>query len=386
MTKRSVPTFRLLAITAAISWFGAANSLAAEEKTPIKVGAVSSAAVFPDSINGVKAYFNMINSSGGIRNRKLVLIEADDKGDPAAAKEAARRLVEDEGIVANVGSASVMECSVNADYYVRNGVTSIQGIGVDPACFDSPNISPVNTGPFIGLATALQFASDVLKRDKICVVTFHGPGMADVYDRVIAKWSAVSRKKLVLVDHNFQLDDDPTPFVLKTKRAGCQAVVFTGIEPMIIAWVKAARLKRIEDIDWIFLTPAYTDGVAKALGPLGNGIYAMSEFEPWSNQSLGVWRHIMARSKVPVTSFSEGGYLAAEVFVNALRSIRGEINRESVTQAMKKLRHYNTPLAGTPYSFGPGDRHNSNRATLAMRLDDGRWSIAHKQWIVFPAE
>jgi branched-chain amino acid transport system substrate-binding protein len=44
----------------------------------------------------------------------------------------------------------------------------VQGTGVDPACFSSSNISPVNTGPFQGITVSLQFASETIKRDKVC--------------------------------------------------------------------------------------------------------------------------------------------------------------------------------------------------------------------------
>lgn len=112
----------------------------------------------------------------------------------------------------------------------------------------------------------------------------------------------------------------------------------------------------------------------------------MSEFMPWSSRSLDLndWRDVMKRGKVPLTSFSQGGYLSAQIFVSVLRGIRGEIGRESVAQAFREMKLFDSPLIGTPYSFGTAQRHNPNRAILPMVLRDGQWRIAHPDWIVAP--
>jgi branched-chain amino acid transport system substrate-binding protein len=354
---------------------------------PIKVGAISSlttAAAFPDSARAVKAYFDVINAEGGVHGRKLVLIAEDDKGDPKVARDAARRLAEREDVVAHVGSASTMECSVNAEYYASRGLISIQGTGVDPACFGSPNVSPVNTGPYVGLWAALYFASDVLKRQKLCSVLMDIPGMGPGYEEAVASWKKHTRRSLTLHDPLYPPGAPAGPFIKKVLDAGCEAVVFLGLEPWVIDWVKAAR--DVKGIDWIFLTPAYTADVAKTLGADGEGIYAMSEFMPWSSRSLDLtdWRDTMKRGKVPLTSFSQGGYLAAQVFVSTLRGMRGEITRESVQRAFREFKGFDSPLIGTQYNFGAGAKHSSNRAIIPMVLRDGQWRVAHADWVIVP--
>ena len=138
---------------------GAQQDAKQAEKALIKVGAVSSIAVFPEATPAVRAYFDTVNAAGGIRGRKFQLIVEDDKGQPEAAARSARKLVEQDQVVANVGSASTLECAVNGPYYAERATVSIQGTGVDPTCFSSPNIAPVNTGPYGSLAVALKFLS-----------------------------------------------------------------------------------------------------------------------------------------------------------------------------------------------------------------------------------
>ena len=45
-----------------------------------------------------------------------------------------------------VGSTSLIECSVNKDYYAEQNYLIIAGVAQD--CFESPNFSAVNMGPY----------------------------------------------------------------------------------------------------------------------------------------------------------------------------------------------------------------------------------------------
>lgn len=153
-------TFKAAARLLSFAMLIAGTSVAGAQTTsapkgPIKVGAISSIAIFPEATAAVRAYFDTVNAAGGIRDRKLQLVVEDDKADPKLAALAARKLLETDEVVANIGSASALECSVNAPYYVEKNLVSVSGTGVDPACFDSPNISPVNTGPFLNVVLAL---------------------------------------------------------------------------------------------------------------------------------------------------------------------------------------------------------------------------------------
>jgi branched-chain amino acid transport system substrate-binding protein len=362
----------------------------AQDKPAIKVGAVSSlsgGAVFADSAAAVKAYFDRVNAQGGIQGRKIEFYSEDDKNDPGVASQAARRLVDDIGVVAHVGSASVLECSANAAYYVQKGVISVTGTGVDPLCFTTPNISAVNAGPFVDTANTLWYATNYMKKEKICFVGFQLPGLEAGYKEVIAAWEKHTGKKLHNYAYDFKGGDDPAPFVLRAKSQGCDAVVFTGVEPMVVAWMQAVSAQGLlKSISWLFLTPPYTAEVAKALGSKGDGLIAAGEFEPWSGNSnaLADWRNLLNANKIPLTSFGQGGYLAAEIFVNTLKGIKGEITRESVTAAFKNLKPYRTAIIGDPYTFGPGNAHNPNRSAKMMELRDGQWRLHYPGWIRYP--
>jgi len=102
----------------------------------IKVGAVSTI-TGPADFSGVpkaaKSTFDAVNAKGGIAGCKIDYAIADDKADPAAAAQAAHDLVDAKEVVALTGSASLLDCAVNSEFYVKKGISSIQGLGIDAA-------------------------------------------------------------------------------------------------------------------------------------------------------------------------------------------------------------------------------------------------------------
>ncbi len=359
--------------------------------TPIEIGNVSSltgTGTFPEASKAAKAVFDRLNECGGIGGRPINFHIEDDQGDPAVAAQVARRLVQQQKVVMNVGSASLLDCAVNSAYYTEQKIDSIQGTGVDPVCFGSPNISPVNTGPFTGVTVSLYYASEVLKKQKVCRVRlFDIPGFTAAFDAAATRWEKITGKKLTYMGAIGKSTDDVTPLMLQAKKSGCQAVVIDGVEPRALAVGKAVKTYGLGDITWIGLTSYYTDNVAKQIGPGGDGIYANAEFEPYTNTdspALADLRGLLEKNGIPLTSFAEGGYLAAVIAQHALLGIKGEVTRESVTAQLAALDDYRTPLIGSPYSFKTADKHAPNQSSKFVVLKNGKWTVAEGDWVTLP--
>lgn len=368
---------------------GATATEAAATGEPIVVGAVSSLtgpATFPESTAAAQAVFDRVNAEGGIQGRPIEYVVEDDGFDPGTASQAARRLVEAEGAVVLAGSASLLECGVNASYYQSQGIYSIQGTGIDPGCFTSSNISPVNTGPFLSNTVALFYASETLGAETVCFGAFDIPNYQEAYDHAIAEWTAVTSRELTYRDTTLALDGDLTPFMLALEDNGCDAAV---VQANDFHYVSMMRIRESQglDVQIVGLTSGYTRDVAEELGTTGNGLILASEFEPYTNAespALEDWRELMAAAEVPETSFAEGGYLAAQVLVDVLRGIEGQVTRESVTEALNALDSYESPLIGSPYAFGDAPQHSSNRSAKFVELQDGEWVVRSDDWVTLP--
>lgn len=358
---------------------------------PIAVGAVVSLtgpAVFPEASAGAAAYFESVNEHGGIAGRPIEYTTIDDGGDPAQAASAARSLVADTGVVALTGGASLLECAVNAAYYEEQDVRDIPGTGVDPGCFASANISPVNTGPYLGVTVSLYYLSEVRGIESLCYVQQSVPSFNDAFSAAADQWSTITGRELALPIQFFNPTDDVTPLVVNLRDAGCEAVFMSLTEAPLLAFMQALRLQGAgNSMVLMSQTSGFTDQVAQTLGDSGQGLMANSEFLPYNSAdpALDEWRSIMEADGVPLTSFAIGGYLAAKILVDTMSGIDGEVNRASVNAALLGLADYESLLLGNPYSFGEAKMHSANRSSKIVVLQDGVWSELTDEWISLPA-
>jgi len=359
------------------------------DTSPIVVGSVnalSGPATFPEASQAAKAVFDQVNKDGGIDGRKIQYQILDDKADPATAAAAAREIVESDNAVALVGSASLIDCQVNGQYYQQAGILSIQGTGVDQDCFQNPNISAVNVGPYGDTTMTLTYGSQVLGLKKICALVEITGNTGPAYKAAIAAWSQSTGKHLVLEDDTVPYGaSDYTPYIVKAKEAGCDAVYSNAVEPDGIGQLKAAAAQGWNDVTFLYLTSVYSEQFATAAAQVGKGVYVPAEFAPYTNANSAKnadWLKLMTADKIPLTSFAQGGYLAATYFVQVLKSIKGDITRDSVTKALHDMTPISNPMVGTPWTFGTADTHNSNRAGWPIKLlsGTGKWQLAAVDW------
>jgi branched-chain amino acid transport system substrate-binding protein len=75
-------------------------------------------------------------------------------------------------------------------------------------------------------------------------------------------------------------------------------------------------------------------------------------------------------------SFSQAGYIAGRVAVNAMLSIKNpdDINRNTVTAAIQNAK-YETDILCMPWYWGGADatEHNANHVTRTVTIHDGKW-------------
>ncbi|MDQ2697806.1 MAG: ABC transporter substrate-binding protein [Actinomycetota bacterium] len=380
----------VLSLTGCASSQPAAGGTDEPAGDPIPIGAIASLtgpAVFPEASSAAKAYFDVLNASGGIAGRPVEYIVQDDGGDPAKAAQAAKTLIEDDEVVLLGGAGSLLQCAVNAEYLAQQGVVDVPGTGVDPGCFASAAISPVNTGPYMGVTVSLFYLSEERGIDKICYVQQSVPAFNPAFEGAVAHWMEVTGKELAAPVQFVNPTDDLTPVVSTVRASGCEAVFFSLNEAPLVALLQAAVTQGLDDeVVFMSQTSGFTDGIATAVGASGQGLLANSEFLPYNSDSpeLDEWRTTMEAAGVPLTSFAQGGYLAAKIIADTLASIDGEITRESVTEAFHALTSFPTPWMGSDYAFGPGDTHASNTASMIVELKDGAWTTVTGEWVRLP--
>jgi branched-chain amino acid transport system substrate-binding protein len=110
---------------------------------PIKIGTLCScsgplAASLGQSLEVLKAWGSWTNSNGGINGHPVEVVAYDDGQNPATALSQAKKLVEEDGVMAIVGTMSLVSDSW-ASYVDEKGIPVVGGQPVDTGFFTDPN-------------------------------------------------------------------------------------------------------------------------------------------------------------------------------------------------------------------------------------------------------
>jgi branched-chain amino acid transport system substrate-binding protein len=357
---------------------------------PIQIGSVSTVTGPVDFSAGPKttaAYFDMLNESGGINGCQIAYEMADDRGDPLVATQAARNLIDNNEVVAMVGSASLLDCGVNAALYQRSNVLSVSGLGVDPVCYSSPSVAPVHPGPYALSTAMLYYASEELGAKNVCAFNYVIGGWREAMENALTDWEKITGGKLKVLDMTLPVQGDLTPYLIRARDEGCDAVFTNQVEPGIVQWINTADAQGISGIDWVFLASGYTEGVASALKDSPQPIYVGTEWEPYTlqNEANADWLNLVTKAGLAPSAFSQGGYLAGRVITDVIAGIDGEVTRDAVASALRKMDPVTYSIAAGPYLFGKGATDGPMRATKVVKLNAGAWEVVTPEWLDVPA-
>jgi branched-chain amino acid transport system substrate-binding protein len=369
------------------------KAAAAATGTPIVLGAVGSKTgtdIFPEPMVAAQLVFDEVNKAGGINGHPIQYLVEDDADTAEGAAAAAKRLVEDKKVLALVGGGSIVDCAANAKYYAEKKMFSMPGAA---ACSgDAATMSPVNTGPFLGAMMMWSYMVDVSKAEPLCIAGLNvglTPVFRDVFKPIWEKTTGHVIKSFITTEPN----EDLTNAVTKAKADGCKGILLAYTEPNYIAYFNIAKAQGLtgpsSGITYAMLTSGYSENVlAKIKDNGGEGALSNSEWGPYlgdddKSKDLADFKKLLNDNKVPLTSFGEGGYLAAKIMVEALKSVKGDYTQESVSAAMAATSYTNT-LFGQPFKFTPfvaGALGNTTSKVVAIK--GGKWSTV-SDWVYWP--
>lgn len=351
---------------------------------PIVVASIATMTFFPEGPPAAKAVFDDYNASGGFNGRPIEFKVFDDKADPSASQAAANDALKT-GAVALVGNSSVLDCAVNHTTWVKEGIVAIQAIGVDPFCFATPNIAPVNTGPWFDSFATLWDGSETMGFKKICgfSVVDDAAGAAAL-QQAVGAWEKSTGKKLAFMDGKLVRGQASYAGNLAAvSKDKCDSLFINETGPAVTAFLAEAAQQGIE-LPVLALTSTYSQDFADSLAGVYNAdVFVPAEFSPWSDEndaSNKTWRATMEKHNIGFTSFAQGGYLSAKAFIHILESVKGDVTRESFTAAAKGMTEANAfdtgGITGEKWIFGPGDAHQPNATAWPVKLEAGagKWT------------
>jgi branched-chain amino acid transport system substrate-binding protein len=335
------------------------------------------------------AYFEMINSRGGINGRRIELISRDDAYSPPKTVEQVRRLVESDEVFAmfsilGTGPNIAVQKYLNAKKVPQLFPSSGASRWNDPSKF------PWTTGAQPTYRTEGQiYANWILtnKPDaKIAVIT---PNEDAGRDYLAGFKEGLGEHVTQIVAEAVYESSDPTidSQIVKFKAAGAD-VVFNECTPKFAA----QTIRKIAELGWKpqIILPTVSNSVGAVLIPAGldnsigiiTGAYLKDPSDPhWADdEGMKDWKHWMQsynKGADPADGLYVSGYTLAQMMELVLRKAGDDLTRANIMRQLQSLKDVELPM------LLPGIRLNTSatRVTPITQLQMARFD--GKSWVVF---
>ena len=326
--------------------------------------------------DGVEVAFAEINDAGGVNGRKLQFIAEDDGYEPMRTIASARKLVEQDKVVALLAVTGTAPSAALLPF-----VTESKTPLLFPYAFAHALTAPLKRDVFttlpevrVQMMVLANYILQELKQTKVAAIyqndDFGQDAVAGLEERF--KGANVPLTKL-------PFDRGTTNFsgvVAQAKAAGVEHVVFLGI-PKDAALV----MREANNLGW---KPQFSGHNAlgdpqtfQLAGPLAEGAIAIAVMEPLDSDKPAVKAFLAAQQKykpnTKPTTYSMHGYQSGMIFAEILKRTGGKTDEASIVGALENMKNYDTGLMA-PLTFA-ADQHAGALSGAIMKAEGGKWKI-----------
>jgi len=338
---------------------------------PIKLGAIVTKQPGTDftGITGMaQAYFSCVNDNGGINGRPIQYIVESEQTNPQQVAALATKLIQDDRVLAIVGSTSLIDCTINHQTYEQAGFNVIVA-GVPFDCFSTPNIAPVNMGPYYSTLGATQYLVSAGAKTIVAAGANVPGGDHDISGAAaFARQSNVPAKGAYL--ENVPISD-ANAIALKLVQAagdgGGVVINFTPPEGLKILQA-AEQLGLIDRVKWAWSTPGNDASVVQALGTDWNGklgVNAELNLVDSTGPDNELYQKITKQyaPSIALGSFGQMGFVAADIITHTLLQLPADqLTQSGVNAAIRKIKDFKTDILCQPWYYGDLPYHVPNNA------------------------
>lgn len=388
----------LFAIMVAFSFGYAVNKATAEE--PIKIGAffdLSGPAAFIGTPTKLVAEMvvEKINKEGGINGRPLALVIGDTEGDPTRALMVAKRLVEQENVVALIGPTRTDTGMAVKKYLEEKQVPTVMTVGGDPVIWEG-EIGGKNFGTARWIFKSPQRSSVAVQKvyqylkakkvKKIALIT-----ASDGFGRDGKGWLSKLAPDYgleVVADESFGVRDaDMTTQLTKIKNTDAQVIICWTIGPagsIVAKNVKqlAITLPLIQchglpDPKYIELAGSASEGNVMP----STKLMAYSELPDSDPQKAVITEFVRLYNDVynfdkqfPINTHSGYAWDAIYIVANAMKKV-GTSNA-LLRDAIEQTKNY-VGVSGI-YNISPKDHNGLGTDSMVMvMIWKGQWNMVY---------
>jgi branched-chain amino acid transport system substrate-binding protein len=343
---------------------------------PITLGAIVTKQPGTDftGITGMaQAYFSCVNDNGGINGRPIKYITETEQTNPQQVAALASKLIDDDKVLAIVGSTSLIDCPVNHAFYEQKGFNVIVA-GVPFDCFSTPNIAAVNMGPYYSTLGATQYlVRQGVKNIVASGANVPGGGHDISGAAAFAKANGISAKDGDL--ENVPISDANAIALKLVQLAGDGGgVVINYTPPEGLKILQAAEQQGlISRVKWAWSTPGNDASVVQALGTAWNGklgVNAELALVDSTGPDNTLYQKITKQyaPSIPLGSFGQMGFVAADIITQTLLKLPADqLTQTGVNAAIRQIKDFKTDVLCKPWYFGDLPNHvpnNSDRTVV----------------------
>ena len=333
---------------------------ASEEQTvaPLKIGLLLDFTGSPEASADRNRAFDLairhVNEGGGVLGRPVEGVAADATRDPAVAVEAAKHLVEVEGVHAIVGpnaSAASLQVSqsVSGTFHIPTispSATSPQLTGADDGgYFFRTALSDAAQGPVLAQVTRERGFDNV---GLVYQDDAYGQGLAQAFEEAW-DWDAAGR----LGRH----DPDELPFRADTQRGrGAQALVVIAFEDQAKSIVSEALDEGIYSL-FVFGDAAKRVSLVREIGGEGlGGMYGTAGASAPGNAATAEWEaaYIAEYGGLPILAYVKETYDATVALALAAQAA-GSVDGAAIRDHLREIAGPpGVTVLGTPAGVADG--------------------------------
>ena len=326
-------------------------------------------------VNAVKAYFNYINSQGGVCGRKLTLVASDDRLDAGANRSETDRLKNE--VLGFVGGTTVVDDGGTAAL-AGTGIADC-GLAIGAASIASPtkfSPNPIDpSGKTNGTTNMWAYFKATRGISKVAIVY---PAQADARQRGQAYAGDIQAAGLA-VDGPFEVAVTETNYAgvaTKIKTDGADAVITTlevnGMARLSQAFTQVGYTPKVP----FYGAQAYGQQFLKLAGASANGTvlgltYSIFEDAP-NNKAMAAFVEWYKRTNPGSNPdfFSIMSWGAADMYVQALQQAGPAPTRAAVLKALQGFTTFDAHGLMSPRN--PPGKSIGNQF-MVVEIKDGKW-------------
>jgi ABC-type branched-subunit amino acid transport system substrate-binding protein len=337
------------------------------------------AAAYAPIADGIRAYFEYVNSQGGVNGRKIKFLVGDDHFNPADAVEVVRKQVEQDGVFAIISGLGDAGHAAVWKYLEERGVPDMWISGglvkwTDPVVKSRFQGNPdyYTEGRMLG-----RYIAENYNGKKLALLLSHDEFGVDGKAGILQGLEG-SDVEIVAEETYESTQWDVTAQTQRLKNANPDLVVAYAIPPPAANLVKVAR----EVLNWdvpVLVSGVSVSDIFISLAGAQNAEGVVSVVfarQVYDTQDPGVQQHIQIMEQfgqgVPASNFTLYGQVMGELMVEALKNAGPNLTRESLEDGAEAIRDWCCSVCIVPVNLSPTD-HRPFEVEVYNRVENGKW-------------